>query len=91
MPDEIEPNHAPSASVRLSAHGRRPAKSRWIVRNESFLRAVFMISVYVFGALCLISILALGAFALISGILLGLVLAAIFGIVVLLQMKRARR
>lgn len=91
MPDEIEPGCAESDAVRYSAERSAAAPSSWIARNDRFLRAVCMISIYVFGALCLMSILALGAFALISAILLGLVLAAILGIVVLLQLHRARR
>lgn len=91
MLDEIEPRRTEAVTVPPSASLRPAEPSGWFARNERFLRAVCMISIYVFGALTLISILALGAFALISGILLGLVLAAILGIVILLQLKRARR
>jgi hypothetical protein len=91
MPRAIEPNRAHAATVGSSASPTRAVQGGWILSNERFVRAVFMISIYVFGALCLISILALGAFAFISGILLGLVLAATLGIVILLKFKRARR
>lgn len=82
MPEDMETRvvHGPQ--------GARPAANQsWVTRKDRFLRALFMISVYVFGALCLISILVLGTFALISGILLGLVLAAVAGIFVL-QIRR---
>jgi len=82
MPDEIEPRTTSAAKA------CPPADQSWITRKDRFLRALFMISVYVFGALFLISILALGTFALVSGILLGLVLAAAIGIVVLRFRKR---
>lgn len=77
MPDDMETRvvHGPQPGP--------PANQSWIARKERFLRALFMISVYVFGVLFLISVLALGAFALATGILLGLVLAAAIGIVVL--------
>jgi hypothetical protein len=91
MPGEIETGRAQRSTVRPSVSTRPSVRSGWIRRNEPFLRAVFMISIYVFGALCLISILALGAFAFISGILLGLVVAATLGIVILLKFKRAPR
>ena len=76
-PEEIE---ARTTSAGELCH---PANQSWIARNERFVRTVCMLAIYVFGALCLISILALGAFVLITGILLGLVLAAALGIVVL--------
>jgi hypothetical protein len=89
MPDEIETSRAVPAPARRDVP--QGWSGGWIGRNERFLRTVFMISVYVFGALCLISVLVLGAFAFITGVLLGLVLVAALGIVILLNFRRLRR
>ena len=84
MPGEIETSSASHAS-----HAKpQPARHAWIVRNEKFLRTLFMIAAYAFGALCLVSVLALGAFAFISGVLAGIVLVSLMAIVVLLKVKR---
>lgn len=87
MRDEIETGTSHPSDASLPP----PARRAWIVRNEKFLRTIFMIAVYVFGAMCLVSILALGAFAFISGVLAGMVLLSVLAIVVLLKVKRRPR
>ena len=86
MPGEIETSSASHAS-----HEPQPARHAWIVRNEKFLRTIFMIAAYVFGALCRVSVLALVAFAFLSGVLAGIVLVSVMAIVVLLKVKRRPR
>jgi hypothetical protein len=85
MADEIETSSASQADLHPAA------RQAWIARNEKFLRTIFMIAVYVFGAMCLVSILALGTFAFISGVLAGIVLVSVLAIVVLLKVKRRPR
>jgi hypothetical protein len=85
MPDEIEA----SSPVRVGS--QQPVRQAWVVRNEKFLRTIFMIAAYVFAAMCLVSIFALGAFAFISGVLAGVVLLSVLAIWALLKIKRRQR
>jgi hypothetical protein len=86
MPHEIGTTRASSQSTRPAPH----PGGNWIVRNEKFLRTIFLISIYVFGAMCLVSIFALGAFAFISGVLAGIVLMSVLAVLVLLKFRRRR-
>ncbi len=83
MPDQTE-----ISRVRSDATARAATSRPWIWRNEKFLRAMFMIATYVFGAVFLISIFVLGTFALISAVLAGMFVASLVIILALSTLKR---
>jgi VIT1/CCC1 family predicted Fe2+/Mn2+ transporter len=86
MPDPIEMSRVASREAARAADPRP-----WIWRNERFLRAIFMIATYVFGAIFLISIFLLGTFALISAVLAGMCLASLVIIIAMSVLKSRRR
>ena len=90
MDDKIEANRGVTRLASETPVRQQPLRQQWIARNERFLRTVFMICVYVFGALCLVSVFALGAFAFISGVLAGIVLLSVLAVAVLLKFRQKR-
>jgi hypothetical protein len=72
----------------IARSSARPANgaSTWIIRNQSFIRAICLILTYVSAMAFLVAILLLGAFTLIIVILLGIFVASI-SVIVLLRLK----
>jgi small-conductance mechanosensitive channel len=84
MRDQTEISRGRSGATAQLAIPRR----RWIWRNERFLRALFIIGTYVFGAIFLISIFVLGTFAFISAVFAGMFFASLAIILALSALKR---
>jgi len=72
--------------IARSSAGSANSASTWLVRNQSFIRAICLILTYVSAMAFLVAILLLGAFTLIIAILLGIFVASI-SVIVLLRLK----
>lgn len=73
-----------------SSAGSANGASTWIVRNQSFIRAICLILTYVSAMAFLVAILLLGAFTLIIGLLLAIFIASVLIIILLKRTTRAR-
>jgi hypothetical protein len=76
--------------IARNSAGSGNSSSTWLVRNQSFIRAICLILTYVSAMAVLVASLLLGAFTLIIAILLGIFVASVAVIVLLRWKTRVR-